>query len=54
VGPRGEHFDALEAMRCDLDQVLTVEASVVKQVRGHAKARAAHRQLLGKWAKFLS
>ena len=42
VRPRGEHLDALEAVRRNLDQVLAVEPLVVVQVRRNAKARGAH------------
>ena len=39
VGPRGEHLDAVEAVRGDLDQVVAVEPLVVEQVRRTPKRR---------------
>ena len=46
-----EDFDAFEPVSGDLDQVFSIEALVVVEVRGNAKARSAHRGLLGTKAK---
>ena len=42
VRSRGKQLDAVQAVRRDLDEVLAVEALVVKEVRGHAKTQGAH------------
>jgi hypothetical protein len=52
VGSSGEHFDTLESMSRDVDEMVAIEFLIVKKVRGNAKARAAHGQLLRKMGKY--
>jgi len=43
---RGEYLDTLETVRRDIDQMFAIEALVVKEMRGYAKAVAAHGRIL--------
>ena len=51
VGARGEHFDGVEPVRGDVNEVFPLESRFMEQMRGDAEATLHDRQARSEGAK---